>query len=89
MTSLRELAAEIDQADQAEAANLWSQATIPPVVMRLVGEIGDDAVLAEAALRWVRDKKREVTAAMLHVLYTPEQLEAMSQQLQTDNQAGG
>jgi hypothetical protein len=58
---------------------LWptQRASIPPVILRLVDEIGDDVVLAEAVLSWVREKKTEIVGAKLNVLYSPGQIEAM------------
>lgn len=66
------------EADREEQAIYEPQA--PPILaasVKVVQEIGEDPILAEAVLSWVRQKKRETVMAQLQTLYTPEQLQAM------------
>lgn len=70
--------------DQAQLANdLWGsqQPAAPkspsPVLVRIAEEVGDDQLLGEAALAWIKLKKQETLLAKLSVYYTQEQLAAM------------
>ena len=77
---LKELAAELNQAQAEVAAELWppqQSKELIPVVRSLVAELANDQILAEATLSWVRQKKQEIILATLERLYTPEQLAEM------------
>lgn len=82
MSYLAELSATLDKAQAETAAELWpTQAVpqIPPAALKVIAELGDDTLLAEAALVWIRQKKQEAIGALLGTYYTAEQLEAMRQ----------
>lgn len=61
---------ELYQAILAEEAELTHQVENPPSarLQVLINEIGGDDVLTEAALAWVRNKKREMVIAKLVAL---------------------
>jgi hypothetical protein len=87
MSFLTELAGELDKAQQSVPEELWPQAQppqFPQVVLRIAEEIGDDVLLGEAALNWIKRKKREAMLAAMGVYYTPEELEAMRQRAAED-----
>ena len=47
---------------------------VSPQVLKIVEELGSDQILIEAALKWVRTKKKEMTLAKIKALYTQEEL---------------
>lgn len=79
MTSLAATIAQYDQEADEEQAILWQGAAprFSPQLLALVEELRSDQLLTEAALAWVRTKKREIAGATLGVLYTQEQLKDM------------
>jgi len=84
MSFLTELAADLNREQGAVPADLWpsqGHPEFPAAVLKLADEIGDDEILAEAALKWVKQKKRDMILAKIGTLYTPEELEALKKRL--------
>ena len=84
MVSLVEMMEVLSKVD-SEVEELWPTPVAPelkPVVKLLADEIGDNLILAEGALAWVRLKKQEILLATLNTIYTPEQLEALRKKME-------
>ncbi len=86
MPSLKEIVKELSEdatEDQEWMPSLGSASRgMPPVVTKIVQEIGDDVILAEATLRWVRVKKQQLTQSQLATLYGAEYLETLKRKLE-------
>ncbi len=82
-SSLAAQLAEIEGNNEAEdwEPTLQPHNHTPPVVAKLVNEIGADAVLAEATLAWVRKKKQQIQMAQLVALFGEEYVEQLKQRL--------
>lgn len=61
---------------------LGGQKTIPRNSVELVKEIGDDEMMAAAALSFVREKKRELLTGKWSTLFTLEQRQQMLAELE-------
>ena len=88
MSRVQQIYQAILEADQAGAEEYpTAPAQIPPAVIRLANEIGGDDMLAEAALDFVIEKKREATIAKIIALRGVEWYQA--QMAQMERQSGG
>ena len=71
-------------AQESELVEAESPVRIPSQVLALVQEIGSDALLADAALQWVRQKKQEVTLATLVALRGSEWVERETERIRSE-----
>jgi len=91
--SLSEQLAKIEEEGYAEDAALWGpQAGRPgpndlansPKFQELVRTLHEHPILVEPALNWLREKQAQLARAQLEVLYSPEQLAEMYEQVKVD-----
>lgn len=91
MSLIRDLADELQkQDDQLDLGlSVWDRQSQLPIMETIANELGDDQVLAETVLRFVRQKKDQILWAKLQMLLTPEEFNALREQAQAEsNQAG-
>lgn len=91
--SLREQLASLDEEIEAEEYRLWGRVAGPaggvdlsnsPRFKEVVTILHEQPMLVAPALEWLRVKRAAMARAQLEVLYTPEQLEEMANQAQSD-----
>ena len=71
MATLQETVAAMEL-DQQNEVDLFEAMNSTPQMAKLSAEIGQDAELAECALLWVREKKRQIVLNKMHVLLGEE-----------------
>jgi hypothetical protein len=60
------------------------QVQISPGMIEIINILAATPLLTEPALRWCRQKQSELAQSQLSVLYTPEQLQEMRDNLKKD-----
>lgn len=84
--SLKEMVAELDAQTAAEEQQLWGapggvNLSNSPKFQEVVRILHEQPLLVQPVLEWLRSMKSRMAMAQLQVLYTPEQIEAMTKQL--------
>ena len=92
-TSLKDRMAALDEETRAEEMALWGgvaqgvggrghvDLVTSPKFREIVSLLHEQPLLVAPALEWLRQKRAAMSMAQLEVLYTPEQIEEMSQQV--------
>ena len=55
---------------------------ITPRMLEILSLLIDDPILCEPCLRWLHSKRAQIASSKLAALYTPEEIEALRQEMQ-------
>jgi len=84
--SLKEMVDELDAQVESEEQLLWGSPggvnlANSPRFKEILQILHEQPLLVQPVVEWLRQMKAKMAMAQLQVLYTPEQIEEMTQQL--------
>ena len=84
--SLKEMVDELDAQVEAEEQMLWGTSNgvnlvNSPKYKEIIQILHEQPLLVQPVVEWLRQMRAKMAMAQLQVLYTPEQIDQMTQQL--------